>query len=110
METKKIKVSGEHFIEVLDRVVNKFNGSMDLQLKALGGQRPKMTPALKMFRENRIKRDLILVEMKKLQNKESLLPAGERQVYSAIISEAIKQTAAEQAAKEAEEANKEKKA
>ena len=78
MAETKIKLEGEHFIEVLDRVVDKFNIDMELRIASFGGQRLKSVPVLRMYREGRITRDLILAEMKKLQDKTSTLPSGER--------------------------------
>lgn len=107
MAETKIKLEGEHFIEVLDRVVDKFNMDMEKRIKSFGGQRLKSVPVLKMYREGRITRDLILAEMKKLQDKTSTLPSGERQVYSTLISDAIKLAALEIAEKEKKEGKKE---
>ncbi len=107
MAETKIKLEGEHFIEVLDRVVDKFNKDMELRIASFGGQRLKSVPVLKMYREGRITRDLILAEMKKLQDKTSTLPSGERQVYSTLISDAIKLAALEIAEKEKKEGKKE---
>lgn len=95
MAETKIKLEGEQFIEVLDRVVDKFNKDMELRIASFGGQRLKSVPVLRMYREGRINRDLILAEMKKLQDKTSTLPSGERQVYSTLISDAIKLAALE---------------
>ena len=97
MEEKKIKVEGEKFIENLDKVVDQFNKDMEARIKSFGGQRLKSVPVLKMYREGRITRDLILAEMKKLQDKTSNLPRGERDVYSTLISDAVKKTAEEAA-------------
>lgn len=107
MAETKIKLEGEHFIEVLDRVVDKFNKDMELRIASFGGQRLKSVPVLRMYREGRITRDLILAEMKKLQDKTSTLPSGERQVYSTLISDAIKLAALEIAEKEKKEGKKE---
>ena len=107
MAETKIKLEGEHFIEVLDRVVDKFNKDMELRIASFGGQRLKSVPVLKMYREGRITRDLILAEMKKLQDKTSTLPSGERQVYSTLISDAIKLATLEIAEKEKKEGKKE---
>lgn len=107
MAETKIKLEGEHFIKVLDRVVDKFNKDMELRIASFGGQRLKSVPVLKMYREGRITRDLILAEMKKLQDKTSTLPSGERQVYSTLISDAIKLAALEIAEKEKKEGKKE---
>lgn len=107
MAETKIKLEGEQFIEVLDRVVDKFNKDMELRIASFGGQRLKSVPVLKMYREGRITRDLILAEMKKLQDKTSTLPSGERQVYSTLISDAIKLAALEIAEKEKKEGKKE---
>ena len=103
MEEKKIKVEGEKFIENLDKVVDQFNKDMERRIASFKGQRLKSVPVLKMYREGRITRDLILAEMKKLQDKTSNLPSGERQVYSTLISDAIKKTAAEAAMAAAKE-------
>lgn len=97
MEETKLKIEGERFIENLDKVVDQFNKDMEQRIAKFKGQRLKSVPVLKMYREGRITRDLILAEMKKLQDKTSNLPSGERQVYSTLISDAIKKTATEAA-------------
>ena len=109
MAEKKLQVSGEHFIEVLDRVVDKFNKDMELRIASFGGQRLKSVPVLKMYREGRINRDLILAEMKKLQDKTSTLPKGERDVYSTLISDAVKLAAVEEAKEAVKKSEKKQK-
>lgn len=99
-------MSGEHFVEVLDRVVDKFNSDMKKRIDGFNGQRLKSVPVLKLYREGRITRDLILAEMPKLQNKTSTLPRGERDVYSTLISDAVKQAAIEEAERVMKESEK----
>lgn len=92
----ELKINGDHFQQVLGEEVERVRGSIKTRLALLKGS-PKKNPLLNLYNSGRLTKECILQEMPLLQDKKSQLPSGERQVYSEIISIAIKRTAYEEA-------------
>lgn len=96
MEEKKLNIDGEHFAKVLDSEIKAVIGRVEKARKALNGK-AKRNPLLNLIDSGRLTKEYVLAEMKKLQDKTSTLPSGERAVLRDIIGTAVRRTAIEQA-------------
>ena len=107
MEKENLKINGGHFADILGEEVEKLKAALEKRLKELDGT-PKKNPLLNLYRSGRLTKELILMEMPKLQNKTSLMPRSERDVYADLINTAVKRTIAEEAREKLEAKKKEK--
>lgn len=87
-ESKNLKLTGEQFEEALDIVIKETKSQIEAKHARLG--RLKANPYDQLMNSGRMRKDFIVREMPKIQNKTSTLSSSQRQVVSALISLAIR--------------------
>ena len=94
MEKQKIELTREKFEAALEKELRTIKDSIDSKRLCLDGEL-KRNPLLNLYDEGKLKKEFIIQEMPRIQDKTSKLSSAKRRVLSGIISKAINRAAKE---------------